>query len=144
MIDAKAYLQQLARYKAYIDALETEIHAEYCKGTQITAQMKDVVVSGGGPGDKVGNAATKIADMKDRKERYRLKHDALEQDIKVLLEKLENENHFKVLHRKYILGEELKWIGAEMGYSYRHICRLHGFALLAFDKILKEEKHEEV
>lgn len=38
----------------------------------------------------------------------------------------------EVLERRYLMGETWEQIAAQMNYTYRHVIRLHGMALLDF------------
>lgn len=38
----------------------------------------------------------------------------------------------EILSRRYLLGQRWEKISVEMGYSYRQVLRLHGFALRHF------------
>lgn len=56
----------------------------------------------------------------------------LYQDILQYINQLSNVAEKDVLIRRYLIGQRLEKIAAEMGYSYRHIVRLHGQALKNF------------
>lgn len=45
---------------------------------------------------------------------------------------MENENYMNLLYKKYVEGKRLNVIADEMGYSYRQVNRIHGYALLKF------------
>lgn len=40
-----------------------------------------------------------------------------------------------ILYKKYVLNKSIEDIADEIGYEYKYVCRLHGLALNAFDKI---------
>lgn len=48
------------------------------------------------------------------------------------IHQLNKKDHIKVLHKKYIEYKSLELIAVEMNYSYRHVKRLHGYALNDF------------
>lgn len=58
--------------------------------------------------------------------------------VKETIYAVEDERYQNVLHDRYIRG--LKWevIADEMHYSYRHVTKLHGKALIEISKILKD------
>ena len=143
MRNAKEYLSQIRRYDTMIDSMLDEVDSLYAMVTRITPVLKDDVVSGGGQQDKMGNAIAKIVDLKERINREIDQLVDIKREAADLLAKVSDPNHYKVLHKRYILYETFEQIAIEMGYSYRNICYIHGRALQAFGKILhEEEKHE--
>ena len=141
MRNAKEYLSQIRRYDEMIDSLVDEANKEYSKLTRITPVLKADVVSGGRHGERE-NGIAKYVDLKDEINRTIDQYVNLKREASSLLAKVSDINHYKVLHRKYILYETFEQIAIDMGYSYRNICYIHGRALQAFAKILQEdEKH---
>lgn len=55
------------------------------------------------------------------------------QEIKSAIKKMDNPVYKKVLERRYIGLQRWEKIAAEMGYSYRHIINIHGYALENFN-----------
>ena len=55
------------------------------------------------------------------------------------IQQLKKRDYIEVLHRKYIEYKSLELIAVEMNYSYRHVKRLHGYALNDFlENILRK------
>lgn len=50
-------------------------------------------------------------------------------EIERAIGSVKNEQFRTLLEKKYIQFKSLEVIAVEMGYGYRHICRLHGEAL---------------
>lgn len=51
--------------------------------------------------------------------------------------------YIEILFRRYIEFAPLTKIAAEMGYNYKWLCQLHGYALATFDEqVLSQPKHE--
>ena len=140
MRNAKEYLSQIRRYDTMIDSMLDEVDSLYAMVTRITPVLKDDVVSGGGQQDKMGNAIAKIVDLKERINREIDQLVDIKREASSLLAKVSNPDHFKVLHKRYILYETFEQIALDMNYSYRWICKLHGRALQTFGKILQEEE----
>lgn len=44
----------------------------------------------------------------------------------------EMRRRYEILTRRYLLGQTWEKIAVEMGYSYRHVTKLHGYALKNF------------
>lgn len=51
------------------------------------------------------------------------------------IEQMENEVEKVILYKRYFSNESFEQISVEMGYSWRHVHRLHAEALKNFDKI---------
>ena len=43
-----------------------------------------------------------------------------------------------ILYKVYIQGKSLVTTASEMGYDYKYMCKMHGFALEKFDNTIKE------
>lgn len=56
----------------------------------------------------------------------------LYQEIKNSVDRVENTVDREILTRRYLLGQTWEKIAVEMGYSYRHVTKLHGYALKNF------------
>lgn len=56
-------------------------------------------------------------------------------EITHLIDKISDPIYKTILHEMYLQGKYLPDIGNDIGYSYRHICRLHGNALAEWDKL---------
>ncbi len=55
------------------------------------------------------------------------------------IKQLQNNNHIRVLTKRYVEFQDWSKIAEDMGYSIRYIFKLHGRALMEFDKkILKQ------
>ena len=89
------------------------------------------------------NSASKVSGGDARMSRIVAKLDELEElverevssitkkkrEIERAIASVENEQFRTLLTKKYIHFKSLEAIAVEMGYGYRHICRLHGEAL---------------
>lgn len=50
------------------------------------------------------------------------------------IHQLSDTRYVEILHRRYVDGEKFELIAVDMNYGYEWTCRLHGQALLAFEK----------
>ena len=89
---------------------------------------KPVVKSSGGRGS-VEKLAIAVADDKEKIAGKIRELIAEKQRARTLIETRPEGKDRNVLVRRYILLEDWEKIAAEMGYSYRHVIRLHGEAL---------------
>lgn len=98
--------------------------------------MGDKVQSSLDP-DKFTNTMSKIIELEEKinadiDELVDLKRDAMN-----CIEKLNNDVEKLVLYKRYFNNKSFEQISVEMGYSWRHIHRIHGNALKNFDKVYK-------
>lgn len=136
--NAKRYLQQIGRCDARINAMLAEVEDMYAMVTKITPTLKQDVVTGGGTQDKIGDAVAKIVDLKDEINREIDRFVDLKREAAAMLDKMENHLYYIILHRKYVQYESLEQIAADMHYTYRWICILHGRALQEFAEVLTD------
>ena len=70
------------------------------------------------------------ADISRKIERFlQLKHKIINE-----IQSLDNAVYVSILYKRYVEYKSLEEIAVEMNYSYIHIKRLHGYALLEFKK----------
>jgi hypothetical protein len=96
------------------------------------------MVSGGGAHGGFANASDGLIDLEREIDREIDRLVDLKREAGAMLAQLENPQHYKVLHRHYILFESFEQIAVDMGYSYRNVCYLHGRALQVFQKVLDQ------
>lgn len=139
-MDAKAYLKSIKKMDTIINGMLKEREQLQGMRYKITQQLNPVRVSGGGTNEGFTGASDRLLDLEGEINREIDRFADLKLEAGVLLKQLENPKHFDVLHRHYILFESLERIAADMGYTYRNVCYLHGRALQVFQKVL--DKHE--
>ena len=135
---AKAYLQKIRLYDVQINSKIEELEKLRSMTTKITPTLSGDVVSGSRSQDKLGDAGARIVDLEAEIDRRidtlcDLKRNAME-----LLDKLQNPNHYEILHKRYFQFKSLEQISVDMGYSYRNICYIHGKALQAMTVVMNE------
>lgn len=136
---AQKYLSSIQECDMDIDGLIREREQLYAFITRITQDLKDDIVKGGdGHYDRVeewidmGRTITQEIDRL-----CDLKREAKELLLKV---KATNKTYYQILNRRYILYDTLEQISVDLHYGYRWICKLHGRALQAFEKVMNEKK----
>lgn len=139
MIGAKEYLQSIAALDAKINALLAEKDELKDRLQRITPVLSpDKTTGGGGTQDK---AAVIIAKMIDLENAINADIDCLvnkKREAVKLLNRLTNPVHVTVLDRRYFRRMSLQDIAKDMQYSLRGMQKLHGRALQAYDRLLKE------
>lgn len=136
---AKEYLQRVGRCDERINAMLVEVDNLYDMVTKITPTLKQDVVTGGGSQDKIGDAVSKIVDLKNEINRRIDYYVDLKREASALLDKVENHLYYIILYRRYILCESFEFIAAELNYTYRWVCSLHGNALRAFADVMPDK-----
>jgi len=139
-MNAKEYLCRIGRCDAKINAMLAEVDGLYSMVTKITPTLKSDVVTGGGNQDKIGGAVAKIVDLKDEINREVDRFVDMKRETAAMLDKLENHLYYVILHRKYVQFDSLEQIAADMHYTYRWVCILHGRALQEFQTVLDRVK----
>lgn len=138
MCDAKAYLRRIELLDAHINNKLNDLAALRSMVTKITATITPVAVSGSGNQDKLGDAIAKIVDLQDEINQKIDKFVDAKKEVSAVFEKLQEPDHVKVLHKRYIEFKPWEQIACEMKYSYRNVCYIHGKALQAVEAILKD------
>lgn len=137
--NAKRYLSKIGRCDERINAMLQEVDNLYDMVTKITPTLKQDVVTGGGTQDKIGDAVSKIVDLKNEINSKIDYYVDLKREANALLDKVENHLYYIILYRRYMLGESFEFIAAELNYTYRWVCILHGRALQAFAEVMPDK-----
>ena len=112
------------------------LHAQVTKTAGVLGDMP----RSGGEQDRLAKTIAKIVDLKkglrDEIEEYiELKEEAIK-----LIDSMSDGRHRLVLTYRYINGKTWEEIAVEMHYTYQWVHRLHGQALIEFEKVLKSDK----
>ena len=131
---AKEYLMQYRRLTIKLKRLEKDIEDVRAERSSISINL-DGMPHGSGLGDKVATLAAKLIDME--RELIWMRSDAWEKRMEIIraVGMLENADQSLLLQLRYIDGKTWEEIAVEMHYSFRHVLRLHGYALREFAKI---------
>lgn len=139
-MDAKEYLRSIKKADAMIAEMMQERDHLGDLRYQITQKLKPVQVTGGGNHGGFTETSDKVVDL-EREITQKIDHYIdLKREAGALLRKLENPQHYKVLHKYYVMFETFERIAVDMGYTYRNVCYLHGRALQAFQRVLDERE----
>lgn len=131
---AKEYLKQVETLDAKIQQKKIELDSlkgnaiglgafDYSKEKVQTSESESLSV-------KVAKYVDFESEIHEDIERFtELKHKVIGQ-----IHMLDDPKYINVLFKKYIEYKGLKEISKELGYSYDHIRRVHGWALLEFQR----------
>lgn len=130
----KEYLRQLRTAEIKIEQKEEELERLKSSLESISAGTDSERVQTT-PRDRLSEEVPIIADLKEE----------IKSDIKALLilknkiineiQSMDNPVYIDILYKRYVQYKSLEEIAVEMSYSYVHIRRLHGYALIQFSKI---------
>lgn len=137
--EAKECLAEIRLLDTQIDCMLSTVDGLRDSLLRITQMPKEDMVTGGSAHDRMSTTIAKIVDLENE---INAKVDAyIDKKARIirLLEKVRHPDYLKVLQSRYIEYASLEEIAAEMHYTYRWICKLHGRALQVFGKLLKEE-----
>lgn len=87
--------------------------------------------------DKVGNYAVKIADLEAKIDRDIDRLVDIREQIVEMAASLDDETERNVIKRHYILHEAWETVAEKLGFSSRHVQRLHRQALEKLEAIYK-------
>lgn len=132
--DVIDWLTQIKMLDELIDAKIAEREQWMTLGTKITQEMTGMPHAPG-VSDKVGNAASKLADLIDETNDLVDKFVDHKQRVCQVLEQLPAEE-YGVLHRHYVQYKTLGQIAAEMNYCYMQIWRIKNSGLEQLKDIL--------
>lgn len=138
-LNTKDFLQQIELFDNHINNKLEELERLRSLTLKITSSLKDDVVSASGSQDKLGDAVAKIIDLQDEINQSIDLYVDRKREVNRVLEQITDVDYLQVLSKRYLLYESWEQIAMEMGYTYRHITRLHGEALQAVRKILTEK-----
>lgn len=138
MIGAKEYLLKIEILDKRVDNLNADISMLEDMLYKITPTLKMDVVSTSGNNDKLANL---MADHMDKRKKRDEAWDAFV-DYKMkaweTLQQVKKQEYRDILNQRYFKYKTLKDIAEEQHLEYRWIRRLHGRALQAYEKAMRE------
>ena len=135
--DPREILRRTLQIDQEIKALQQEQTQleESLSSLQSFDYQKPIVRSSGGRGS-VEALAIQVADGKDRIARRIGQLIAAKEEARELIAKLPEGPEHNVLVQRYILLHSWEQTAVQLGYSYRHVIRLHGDALRQLREIM--------
>lgn len=135
----KAYLTQIERLDRMIQNKLFEMVQIRAMATSVSSIPKEINVQSSPDVDKIGNYVAKIIELEN--ETGLLVDEFVEKRKKIVsqIDKIDDTNLYHILSERYIARKELSVIAIEMGYSFKQLCRLHGNALIEFERVYGKE-----
>lgn len=141
---AKRYLQQLKHCDSCINTKLEERQRLWDKMTKITPTLKQDVVSGGGSQDNMSDAMAKLIDLEAEINREIDRLVDARTAVTATIDKVEDARLHTVLNMRYVQFKTWEQIACYMGRSYQWVCKLHGAALQAVEKIIKISEENDI
>lgn len=129
--EKKQYLRRYQTAKRRVGMIQEEIE-ELRSSKTSPVGLGDGMPHGSGTSDLSGYAARLdelLRELEAEKEMQMVTYREIRQQIGMVPDPTEQE----ILSRRYLIGQSWEKIAVEMGYSYRNIIRVHGYALKHFE-----------
>lgn len=121
------YLNQYRIMHIEIDQITKELQRWQDLATRISPSYSDMPHGGGS--DKVQTAAVEVAELTDKLNQKLHQAIMLQENIKKLLESLDDIKLRQLMSYRYINGMRWEEIAVRMDFNYRWVLRLHRKAL---------------
>lgn len=122
-----SYLKQYRSLSMEIDQISEELQRWQDLATRISPSYSDMPHGGGS--DKVQTAAVEVAELTDKLNRKLHQAIMVQENIKKLLESLDDIKLRQLMSYRYINGMRWEEIAVRMDFNYRWVLRLHRKAL---------------
>lgn len=133
------YLKQIERIDRMIQNKLSEISQIRDIATSITIMPKDIHVQTSIDKDRMGSAIAKLVDLEKEIDCLIDEYVGKKKKIIKQIDNICDTNMYHVLSKRYVARKELGVIAIEMGYSFKQICRIHGNALIEFERMYGNE-----
>lgn len=121
------YLKQYRSLSMEIDQITKELQRWQDLATRISPSYSDMPHGGGS--DKVQTAAVEVAELTDKLNQKLHQAIMVQENIKKLLESLDDIKLRQLMSYRYINGMRWEEIAVRMDFNYRWVLRLHRKAL---------------
>ena len=136
---AKEYLNEVNNYRRIIRSIELQIEEARHQATQIRAIVYDKDrVQTSPSASAMDQFIMRLNELGDRYVTNLIQYRAEIDKRSKMINALPNPTHAQILRLRYINGLKWKSICVEMGYTFRHTTKLHGYALQAFAEQFKD------
>ena len=135
----KQYLNQIHRIDQIINNKLSEIYQLKNLACSISVSSDSDRVQTSSDQDPLGNAVAKIVDLENEVNDCIDQFSEKRRKIITQIDSIENEMQYQVLFSRYIERKTFEKIADDNGYSVRQIIRIHGEALLQFEKAFGHE-----
>lgn len=133
---AKAYLMQVRKARAKIEQMKEQLEElRAASGIPVQPDGERVLSSPAQGG--CADIAVRVVQLEHDLEHKLIEFYELRIRMLELIHSISGSwQYIDILYRRYIKGESFEEISVAIGYTFRHITRLHGEALKAFQEVL--------
>ena len=135
----KQYLNQIDRINRMINNKLAEIYQLKTMVCSISVSADEDKVQTSSDKDKLGNAVAKIVDLENEINKTIDMYVGKRERIISQIEALNDVMEYQVLFSRYIEYKKFEQIAEDNEYSVRQILRIHGNALVEFEKKFGKE-----
>ena len=144
---AKEYLRQVRRMDIQIDNMQATLGALRIKAESIGSfDYEKPRVKSSSSGDELLMKVAAVADYEKKIDRAVDRYIDFRQKVTEQINSLEDERYIVLLSRMYLeygkYRAKLEKVAESMNYSYDHMRRLHGEALMAFEEKYKPDDED--
>ena len=134
---AKQFLSQARRIDKRIDNYVEEIAQLLTLATKTTPSNAQERVQSSGTGDKVGDGASKIADLQREMDEWLDELLIKKEEIRKVIEQVDDTDCYDLLYKRYILYKKWEQIAVDKDITTMGVWKMHGRALKKVEKILE-------
>ena len=134
---AKQFLSQARRIDKRIDNYVEEITQLLTLATKTTPSNAQERVQSSGTGDKVGDGASKIADLQREMDEWVDELLIKKEEIRKVIEQVDDTDCYDLLYKRYILYKKWEQIAVDKDMTTMGVWKMHGRALKKVEKILE-------
>ena len=134
---AKQFLSQARRIDKRIDNYVEEITQLLTLATKTTPSNAQERVQSSGTGDKVGDGASKIADLQREMDEWVDELIIKKEEIRKVIEQVDDTDCYDLLYKRYILYKKWEQIAVDKDITTMGVWKMHGRALKKVEKILE-------
>lgn len=133
-MDTKQYLNQIERLDKQIQNKLSEIYQLKAMACSVTVSNENDRVQTSSDKDRLGSTVAKIVDLE--KETDQLVDEFVEKRSHIIsqIDSMENVDYYHILSLRYVSRNTFDSIAEKTGWSIRQTFRIHGQALLEFEK----------
>ena len=133
-MNPKKELSNIKKIRYEIKALEDAITEIEARLTRISPVLSDMPMGSSGS-DKMTDGVASMIELKEKLGKKICEYNLYITRVTELILRMEDSTYRAILYRLYVLNDSLEKVAVELNFSYRHVCRLHGYALIAFEKM---------
>lgn len=133
-METKQYLNQIERLEKQIQNKLSEIYQLKTMACSVTVSNENDRVQTSPDKDRLGSTVAKLVDLEE--ETNRLVDEFVDKRKHIIsqIDSMENVDYYHILSLRYVSKNTFEGIADKTGWSIRQTFRIHGQALLEFEK----------